>query len=156
MRYLSYIDHIDQESCAPVPTCKFSISPPNTLKEKPVIIPLEKKCELADPRPGHGMYKNMKRPISAETAAAYVEEDIPDNPTFIIENDDKTLSYVPDQVAEELVNNLINFLDTCDQQKIPVELKIASEENSLNTPAPVPEITDKANNNFGIYPLTPG
>ena len=61
VRYLSYIDHIDQGICAPVPTCKFSTTPPNTLKENPVIIPLEKKCELSDPRPGHGMYKNMKR-----------------------------------------------------------------------------------------------
>ena len=98
VRYLSYIDHIDQENCAPVPTCKFSIFPPKTLKEKPVIIPLEKKCELLDPRPGHGMYKKMKRPISAEIPATYAE-DIPDNPPFIIENDDKSLSYVPDQVA---------------------------------------------------------
>ena len=94
------------------------------------------------------MYKNMKRIISTETPAAYAEEDIQDSPPFIIENDDKALSYVPDQVAEDLVNNLINFLDTCDQQKIHVELKIASEEDSLNTPAPVPETTDEANNNF--------
>ena len=39
-------------------------------------------------------------------------------------------------------------MDTCDQQKIPVELKIALQEDSLNNPAPVPEITDEANNNF--------
>ena len=71
-----------------------------------------------------------------------------DNPLFIIENDDKSLSYVPDQVAEDLVNNLINFLNTCGQQKIPVELKIALEDDSCNTPAPIPEITDEANNNF--------
>ena len=109
VRYLSYIDHINQETCAPVPTCKFSISPLNTLKEKPVIIPLEKKCELPDPRPGHGMHKKMNRPKSAATPATYTEEDIPDNPLLIIENDDKSLSYVPDQVAEDLVNNLINF-----------------------------------------------
>ena len=136
VRYLSYIDHIDQESCAPAPTCKFSISPANTLKERLVIIPLEKKCELTDPRPGHGMYKNMRKPISRETPTTYAGEDTPYNPPFIIENDDKTPSYVPDKVAEDLVNNLINFLDTCDQEKIPVELKIASEEDSLNTPAP--------------------
>ena len=42
VRYLSYIDHIVQESCAPVPTCKFSISPLNTLKDKPVIILLKR------------------------------------------------------------------------------------------------------------------
>ena len=148
MRYLSCIDHIDLENCAPVPTHKFSISPLNTLKDKPVIIPFEKKCEMSDPRPGHRMYKKMKRPISAQIPATYAEEDTPDDLPFIIENDDKSLSYVPDQVAEDLVNNLINFLDTCDQQKIPVKLKISSQEDSLNTPAPIPEITDEANNNF--------
>ena len=58
------------------------------------------------------------------------------------------LSYVPDKVAEDLVNNLINILDTCDQEKIPAELKIVSEEDSLNTPAPAPENTDEANNNY--------
>ena len=94
------------------------------------------------------MYKNMKGLVSVETPATYAEEDIPDNPLFIIENDDKSLSYVPDQVAEDLINNLINFLNTCDQQKIPVELKIALQEDILNTPAPIPEITDEANNNF--------
>ena len=90
----------------------------------------------------------MKRPISSESPAAYAEEDIPDNPPFIIENNDKSLSYVLDKVAEDLVNNLITFLNTCDQQKIPVELKIAMHEDNLNTPAPGPEITDEANNNF--------
>ena len=85
----------------------------------------------------------MKRPISAETPAAYAEEDIPDNPPFIIENDDKTLSYVPDQVAEELVNNLINVLDTCDQKKIPVELKIALEEDRLFSDSTVQEELQK-------------
>ena len=58
------------------------------------------------------------------------------------------MSYVPDKIAEDLVNNLINFLDTCDQQKIPVKLKIASEEDSLNTPAAAPENTDEANKNY--------
>ena len=148
VRYLSYIDHIDQESCAPVPTCKFFISSTNKLKESPIIIPLEKIGEVHDPRPGHGIYKNLKRPTPSESQAVYADEDIPDNPPFIIENNDKSLTYIPDQVAEDLVNNLITFLNTCDQQKIPVELKIAMQEDSLNTPATVPEITDEANNNF--------
>ena len=90
----------------------------------------------------------MKRPTPSESPATYAEEDIPDNPPFIIENSDKSLSYVPDQVAEDLVNNLITFLNTCDQHQIPVELKIAMQEDYLNTPAPAPEITDEANNNF--------
>ena len=148
MRYLSYIDHIDQECCAQVPTCKPFISSTYKLKESLIIIPLEKKGEVHDPRPGHRIYSNMKRPISSESPATHAEEDTPDNPPFIIENNDKSLSYVPDQVAEDLVNNLITFLNTCDQQKIPVELKIATHEDNLNTPAPGPEITDEANNNF--------
>ena len=57
VRYLSYIDHIDPESCAPVPTCKLYISPPNSLVDKPIIIMLERKGETIDPRPEHGMYK---------------------------------------------------------------------------------------------------
>ena len=94
LRYLSYIDHIDQECCAPVPTHKPFISSTYKLKESPIIMPLEKKGEVHDPRPGHGIYSNMKRPISSESPAAYAEEDIPDNPPFIIENNDKSLSYV--------------------------------------------------------------
>ena len=109
---------------------------------------MRRKVKYMIPRPGHGIYKNMKRPTPSESPATYAEEDIPDNPPFIIENEDKSLSYVPDQIAEDLVNNLITFLNTCDQQKIPVELKIATQEDSLNTPAPVPEITDEANNNL--------
>ena len=70
-----------------------------------------------------------------------LEEDMPDNPPFIIENKDKTLSYVPDKVAEDLVNNQTKFLDTCDQQQIPVELKISLKEDNLITPA-APEIRD--------------
>ena len=103
---------------------------------------------MADLRPGQGMYKNIKMPISVETPAAYAEEDNPDNPPFIIENDDKTLSYVPDKVAEDLVNNLINFLDTCDQQKIPVELNIVLKEDNLNTPAPALDMTEEAKINY--------
>ena len=58
------------------------------------------------------------------------------------------MSYIPDQVTEDLVNNLITFLNTCDQNQIPIELKITLQEDYLSTPAPVPEITNEANNNF--------
>ena len=98
----------------------------------------------------------MKKLISAETPATYAEEDIPDNPPFIIENVDKSLSYVPDQVAEDLVKNLINFLDTCDQQKIPVELKIAPQEESLTLWHQYQILQMKQTIFFFTYPLTPG
>ena len=145
VRYPTFIDHIDQESCAPLPTCKFSNSLPKTLKETIVTIPLTKKGETQDPRLGHGMYKHMKILTTAEKPAIYAEEDSIDNPPFIIENDDKTLSYVPDKVAEDLVNNLINFLDTCEDQNIPVERKIAPQDINLNTPPAIP-LTEATNN----------
>ena len=145
MRYLSYIDHIDQEYCAPSPTHK-PATPTKRLRKSPLIIPLENKGHTHDPRPGHGIYRKMKI-FTPESPATYAVEDIPDNPPFIIENRDKSLSYVPDQVAENLFNNLTTFLNTCNQQQTPVELKIAPQEDYLHTPSP-PEITDEANNNF--------
>ena len=104
------------------------------------------KGGTSDPRPGHGIYKQIKKfiPDSPDT---YATEDTPDNPPFIIENNGKSLSYVPDHVAEDLFNNLTTFLNTCDQNKTPVELKIASQEDYLHTPSP-PDVTDEANNNF--------
>ena len=145
VRYLSYIDHIDQEYCAPQPTHR----PTTTiqmLRQSPITIPLEKKGYTSDPRPGHGIYKKIKI-LTPDSPAAYATEDTPDNPPFIIENMDKSLSYVPDHVAEDLFNNLTTFLNTCDQNKTPVELKIASQEDYLHTPSP-PDLTDEANNNF--------
>ena len=88
------------------PTCKFSIFPLNTLKEKPVTNPLEDKGKKQDPRP---VYNKMKKSISVEIPATHAEVDTPDNPSFIIENKDKPLSYVPDKVAEDLVNILRKF-----------------------------------------------
>ena len=55
------------------------------------------------------MYNKMKKSISVEIPATHAEVDMPDNPSFIIENKDKTSSYVPDKVAEDLVNILIKF-----------------------------------------------
>ena len=104
------------------------------------------KGDTSDPRPGHGIYKNIKK-FTPDSPAAYASEDIPDNPPFIKENNDKSLSYVPDHVAEDLFNNLTTFLNTCDQNNTPVELKIASQEDHLNTPSP-PDLIDEANNNF--------
>ena len=73
------------------PTHKFSIFPQNILKEKPVTNPLEDKGKKQDPRPGHGMYNKMKKSISVEIPATHAEVDMPDNPSIIIKNKDKTL-----------------------------------------------------------------
>ena len=114
------------------------------LRQSPITI--EMKGDTSDPRPGHGIYKQIKKFIP-DSPATYATEDTPDNPPFIIENNDQSLSYVPDHVAEDLFNNLTTFLNTCDQNKTPVELKIALQEDYLHTPSP-PDVTDEANNNF--------
>ena len=116
------------------------------LRQSPITIPLEMKGDTSDPRPGHGIYKNIKK-FTLDSPATYASEDTPDNPPFIIGNNDKSLSYVPDHVAEDLFNNLTTFLNTCDQNNTPVELKIALQEDHLNTPSP-PDLTDESNNNF--------
>ena len=82
------------------------------------------------------VYIGKLRYLLQNSPATYATEDTPDNPPFIIENMDKSLSYVPDQVAEDLFNNLTTFLNTCNQNQTPVELKIASQEDYLHTPSP--------------------
>ena len=147
VRYLSYIDHIDQECCAQASTHKPFISSTYKLKESLIIIPLEKKGEVHDPRPGHGIYSNMKIPISSESPATYAEEDIPDNSPSIIENNDK--SELCSRPSSWRFSQQLNYIsEHMWPTKIPVELKIAMHEDNLNTPAPGPEITDEANNNF--------
>ena len=69
VRYLSYIDHIDQEYCAPPPTCKPFIPPTYKLKESSITIPLENKGHVHVPRPGHGIYRKMKRPTPSDSPA---------------------------------------------------------------------------------------
>ena len=89
VRYPSYIDHIDSESCAPVPTCKYVKTPLNSLLDKPKMIPLEKNGETFDPRPRHVIYCNIQRPLAPETPALYATGDTPDTHPFIIENNEK-------------------------------------------------------------------
>ena len=45
VKYLIYIDHIDQECCAPAPTHKPFISSTYKLKESLIIIPLRRKVK---------------------------------------------------------------------------------------------------------------
>ena len=73
VRYLSYIDHIDQEYCAPLPTHKPTTST-KRLRQSPLIIPLEKKGDTCDPRPGHGIYRKIKT-LTPEFPATYAVED---------------------------------------------------------------------------------
>ena len=90
-----YWPHQPRKLCPRSLHASSPLSPLNTLKEKPVIIP-----------------------------------------PLIIENDDKSLSYVPDQVAEDLVNNLINFWTPVTNGKSLWNYKISSQEDSLNNPCP--------------------
>ena len=60
--------------------------------------------------------------------ASYPAPDTPDTPPFIIKEKDNSLTYIPDQVAEDLMNNLIKFMD-----KHPSTEIIFEEEKSEDT-----------------------
>ena len=73
---------------------------------------LERIGFTKDPRPGVGRYKQIKPTIQdKDSPASFPTPDNPDVPPIIIKEKDNTLTYIPDQIADELVSNLINFLD---------------------------------------------
>ena len=53
----------------------------------------------------------VKRIENKDTQADYPAPDTPDSPPFIIREKDNSQTYTPDQVADDLLKNLINFLN---------------------------------------------
>ena len=81
--------------------------------------------------------------------AKYPTPDTADTPPFIIKEKDNSLTYIPDQVAEDLMNNLIKFMDEHPNTEIIFE-KEKSEENMQIHPN-TPEInfpTEDPNRHF--------
>ena len=75
-------------------------------------IPLERRGFTKDQRPGVGRYKQIKPTTQdKDLPALFPTPDNPNVPPIIIKEKDNTLTYIPDQIADELVSNLINFLD---------------------------------------------
>ena len=114
-RYLTFIDYINPEQTQPRPERFFKIAPKINKSDVPIEIPLEKLGETVDPRLGVGIYKKIKftpRKIKNKvTPAKYPASDTPDTPLFIIKETDNSLTYIPDQIAEDLMNNLVKFMD---------------------------------------------
>ena len=100
-------------------------------------IPLERRGFTKDPRPGVGKYKKIKQRIpDKDLPAFFPTPDDPDVPPIIIKEKDNTLTYIPDKIADELVSNLINFLD-----KNPNTEVIFEEQNVMQDAPKIPEIS---------------
>ena len=140
-RYITFIDHINPEQTQPRPERFFKIAPKINKSDIPIKIPLDKIGKTTDPRPGVGIYKKIKftpRKIKdKDMSAKFPAPDTPDTPPFIIKEKDNSLTYIPDHVAEDLMNNLIKFMDEHPNTEIVFEEE-KSEENTQtdpNTPA---------------------
>ena len=126
MRDLTFIDTIDEAQIQPNPERFFRTDPPYHNNAEPIEIPLEKRGRTKDPRPGVGVYKKIKPSVfDKEIPSRYPPADTPDNPPFLVEEDDGTITYVPEKIANQLMDNLIKFLDKYPDAK----LVVADEKN---------------------------
>ena len=125
-RYLIFIYTIDEAQIQPNPE-KFSRTDlPYHNNAELIEIPLEKIGRTKDPRPGVGVYKKIKpRVFDKEISSRYPPVDTPDNPPFLVEEDDGTITYVPEKIANQLMDNLIKSLDKYPDAK----LVVADEKN---------------------------
>ena len=104
---------------------------------KPVEIPLKRRGFTKDPRPGAGRYKKIKQRIpDKDSPAFFPTPDDPDIPPIIIKEKDNILTYILDEIADELVSNLINFLDNNPNTEILFE-----EEKDTQDVPKTPEIS---------------
>ena len=140
-RYLTFIDTIDEAQIQPNPEKFFRTDPPYHNNAEPIEIPLEKIGRTKDPRPGVGVYKKIKpRVFDKEISSTYPPADTPDNPPFLIEEEDGTITHVPDKVANQLMDNLIEFLDNYPDAK----LVVADEKNHQSpTDEEIPPVSPK-------------
>ena len=100
-------------------------------------IPLKRRGFTIDPRPGVGRYKKIEQRIpDKDSPAFFPTPDDPDVCPIIIKEKDNTLAYIPDKIADELVSNLINFLDNNPNTKVVFE-----EEHITQDDPKTPEIS---------------
>ena len=136
-RYLTYIDRIDGEQIQPKPVKHFRELRINHVGLKPAEIPLKRRGFAKDPRPGVRRYKQIKQRIpDKDSPAFFPTPDDPDVPPIIIKQKDNTLTYIPDKIVDELVSNLINFLDNNPDTEVVFE-----EEKDTQDAPKTPEIS---------------
>ena len=71
--------------------------------------------------------------------SSYPAPDIPDTPPFIIKEKDNLLTYIPDSVPKDLMNNLIKFMDEHPETEIIFEED--KNEETIQIHLNTPEIT---------------
>ena len=130
-RYLTFTDSIDKEQIQPEPEKYFKAAPVINIGERPIEIPLERKGFATDPGPGIGIYKKIKlRKLEKEMPALFPSPDEPDTLPITIKEKDNSVTYIPDKVADQLVSNLINFLDNHPNTEVIFE----EEKDTQETP----------------------
>ena len=146
-RYLTFIDYINSEQTQPRPERYFKIAPKINTSNKPIKIPLEK---IGDNIRSKARNRNLQKD---EIHTQEYPREKTQNPVillqilqilqihspFLIKGKDNLLIYIPDSVAEDLMNNLIKFMDEHPETKIIFE----EEENEETTQIHpnTPEIT---------------
>ena len=142
-RYLMFIDYINPEQTQPKPERFFKIAPKINTSKEPIEIPLEKVGETSDLRPGIGIYKKVnitpKKIQDKDTESSYPTPDTPDTAPFIIREEDNSLTYIPDRVAQDLMNNLIRFMDEHPNTEIIFEDKKNDKDTQIHPD--IPEIS---------------
>ena len=68
--------------------------------------------------------------------SSYPAPDTPNIPPFIIKEKDNLLTYIPDSVAEDLMNNLIKFMDEHPETEIIFEEKKNEETTQIHQKSP--------------------
>ena len=139
-RYITFIDYIDPEQTQPRPERFFKIAPKIRKSDVQIEIPLEKIGDITDPRPGVGIYKKMnvtpRKIKDKDMPASFPAPDTPDTPLFIIKEKDNSLTYIPDHVADELMINLLKFMDEYHNTKIVFEEEKSEERKQIHTNTP--------------------
>ena len=98
---------------------------------------MKKRGFTKDPRPGVERYKKIKqRILDKDLPAFFPRPDDLNTPPIITKEKDNTLTYIPDKIADELVSNLINFLDNNPNTEIVFE-----EEKDMQDTPKTPEIS---------------
>ena len=67
--------------------------------------------------------------MTKEISSRYPPADTPDNLPFLVEEDHGTITYVPEKIANQLMDNLIKFLD-----KYPDAKLVVADEKNYQTP----------------------
>ena len=94
---------------------------------EPIETLLVSKELVKDPCPGIGIYRDIQpawpRTQEKEVPVLYPCEDTTDSASILISDDENNLKYMPNKVVEELMQNLIHFINNNPNHQLIIEVK---------------------------------